>query len=159
MNITNRSDKEDEKNEVICLVSMFPSWVMVLKLYKKMHFLQFCTDFSKKSKSVKGIYIYASKRSRHTLAENGIVYYVMTYCFGDISVWSLRILLNFCWVSIFFDTLIANISWTVAQTSVNDTIFSKSVMRTLRCIYVNCFNRLRFLAEVSIKLWKMHFFG
>ena len=26
-------------------------------------------------------------------------------------------------------------------------------------IYVNCFNRLRFLAEVSTKLQKMHFFG
>ena len=26
-------------------------------------------------------------------------------------------------------------------------------------IYVNCFNRLRFLAEVSTKLHKMHFFG
>ena len=27
-------------------------------------------------------------------------------------------------------------------------------MRTFRCIYVNCFNRLRFLAEVSTKLKK-----
>ena len=30
-------------------------------------------------------------------------------------MWSRRILLNFCWVNIFFDILIANISWTVAQ--------------------------------------------
>ena len=47
----------------ICLVSMFLSWVMVLKLSKKVHFLRFCADLSKKSKSVKAIYIYASKRS------------------------------------------------------------------------------------------------
>ena len=139
---TVRAEKVDEKNGVICLVSMFPSWVMVLKLSKKVHFLQFCADLSKKSKSIKAIYIYASERSRYALSENGIVYYAMTYCFGDISVWSRRILLNFCWVSIFFDVLIVNISWTVAQTPINHSIFWKSVMRTFRCIYVNCFNRL-----------------
>ena len=32
-------------------------------------------------------------------------------------------------------------------------------MRTFRCIYVNCFNRLTLLAEVSTKLQKIHFFG
>ena len=50
-----RAGKVDEKNGVICLVSMFPSWVMVLKLSKKVHFLQFCADLSKKSKSIKAI--------------------------------------------------------------------------------------------------------
>ena len=149
---TVRSEKVDEKNGVICLVSMFPSWVMVLKLSKKVHFLQFCADLSKKSKSIKAIYIYASERSRYALSENGIVYYAMTYCFGDISIWNWRILLNFCWVSIFFDILITNISWTVARTLINHTIFWKSVMRTFRCIYVNYFSKLRFLAEVNTKL-------
>ena len=123
-----------------------------LNYLKKVYFLQFCADLSKKSKSIKTIYIYASERSRYTLSENGIVYYAMTYCFGDISIWNWRILLNFCWVSIFFDILIANISWTVAQTPINHSIFWKSVMRTFRCIYVNCFNRFRFFAEVSTKL-------
>ena len=155
---TVRKEIVDEKIGVLCLVSIFPSWVMVRKLSKKVYFLQFCAELSKKSKSVKAIYIYASERSRYALSENGIVYYAMTYCFGDISVWSRRILLNFCWVSIFFDVLIVNISWTVAQTPINHSIFWKSVMRTFRCIYVNCFNRLRFLAEVSTKLQKMHFF-
>ena len=147
---TVRLKKADEKNGVICLVSMFPSQFMVLKVFKNVYFLQFCADLSKKS--IKAIYIYASERSQYTLSENGIVYCAMTYYFGDISVWSRRILLNFCWVSIFFDILIANISWTVAQTPINHSIFWKSVMRTFRCIYVNCFNRLRFLAEVSTKL-------
>ena len=45
---TVRAEKVDEKNRVICLVSMFPSWVMVLKLSKKCNFLQFCADLSKK---------------------------------------------------------------------------------------------------------------
>ena len=47
----------------------------------------------------------------------------------------------------------------VAQTPINHIIFWKTVIRTFRFIYVNCFNRLRFLAEVSTKLQKMHFFG
>ena len=116
-----------------------------------MHFLQFCADLSKKSKSIKAIYKYVSERSQYALSENGIVYCAMTYYFGDISVWSRRILLNFCWVSIFFDILIANISWTVAQTPISHTIFWKSFMKNFRYIYVNCFSRLRFLGEVSTK--------
>ena len=59
---TVRAEKVDEKNGVICLVSKFPSWVMVFKL----------SEFSKKSKSIKSVYIYASERSRYTLSENGI---------------------------------------------------------------------------------------
>ena len=51
------AEKVDEKNGVICLVSMLSSWVMVLKLPKKVHFLQFCAVCSKKSKSIKIIYI------------------------------------------------------------------------------------------------------
>ena len=74
-----------------------------------MHFLQFFTKLSKKSKSIKAICIYTSERFRYALSENGIVYYAMTCCLGDISVWSRGILLNFCLVSIFFDILIANI--------------------------------------------------
>ena len=41
---------------------MFPSWAMVRKLSKKVHFLQFCADSSKKSKSTKAINIYASEK-------------------------------------------------------------------------------------------------
>ena len=57
---------------------------MVHKLSKKVRFLQFCADLSKKSRSIKAIYIYAFERSRYALSENGIVYYTMSYCFGDI---------------------------------------------------------------------------
>ena len=64
---TVRSEKVNQKNGVIYLVSIFPSWVMVLTLSKKVHFLQFCANLSKKSKSIKAIYIYASARSRYLL--------------------------------------------------------------------------------------------
>ena len=87
-----RAEKLDEKNGVICLVSKYPSWVMVLKL----------SEFSNKSKSIKSTYIYTSERSRYATSENGIGYYTITCCFGDIRVWSQNILLNFCRVSIFF---------------------------------------------------------
>ena len=36
---------------------MFHFWVMALKLSKKDHFLQFCSDFSKKPKSVKDMHL------------------------------------------------------------------------------------------------------
>ena len=124
-----------------------------------MNFLQFNVGFSKKFKSFKAVYIYASERSRYALSENDFVHYSMSTVSEILKAWSRQILLNCCWVSIFFDILIANISWTVAQTPVNHIIFWKSVMRTFRCIYTTCFNRLRFLAENNTKLQKMNFFG
>ena len=78
--------------------------------------MQFWAELRNKSKFVKAIYLCAPERSRYALSENDIVYHAMTYSFGDNSVWSQKILLNFCWVSIFFDILIAKMSWTVAQT-------------------------------------------
>ena len=66
--------KVDEKNWVICLVSTFPSRVMVFKLSKKGHFLQCCADLSKKSKPLKPIYMYASERSHYTFSENAMVF-------------------------------------------------------------------------------------
>ena len=52
----------------------FPSWVMVLKLPKIVHFLQNCIDISNKSKSIKPIYLYPSEIPDHTLSENSIFY-------------------------------------------------------------------------------------
>ena len=74
------------KKWVICLVFMFHSSVMVLKLSKIVNFLQFCANLSKTSKFSKAIYIYAFERPRYALSENGIAYYAITYCFGDIGV-------------------------------------------------------------------------
>ena len=60
--------KKKIKNWVIFLVPMFPLLVMVLKLSKRILFLQFCADHSKKFKSVKAINIYSFERS-HFLKE------------------------------------------------------------------------------------------
>ena len=54
---TVRTEKGDEKIEVIYLVFMFSSKVMALDLSRKMHFLQFCAHLSKKPNSVKATYI------------------------------------------------------------------------------------------------------
>ena len=80
-----RMEKVDEKNGVVCLVSMFPLWVMVCKLPQKVHFIQFCADLSKKSKSAKAIYIQASERSYYTHSENGMVYRGLSHHSCDIS--------------------------------------------------------------------------
>ena len=82
---TGRAEKLDEKIGVICLVSMFPTWVIVCKLSKKVHFLQSCADLSKKSKSVEAIYIYASERSYYTLSENAMIYRGLGHRSWDIS--------------------------------------------------------------------------
>ena len=86
MNVTNsKSGKSRWKNRVICLVSMFPSWVMVLKLSKKMAFLQFCAYLSKTSKSIKVNYISATERSCYALSENDMVYRGLSHRSWDIS--------------------------------------------------------------------------
>ena len=72
---TVRTDKVDEKNEVIFLASMLFSCVIILNLSKKVYYLQFCVDVNDKSKSVIAIYIYASERSRHALSENSVFYH------------------------------------------------------------------------------------
>ena len=53
---------------------VFPSRVIVLKLPNIVHFLKICADLSKKSKSVKAIYLYPSERTHHALSENNMVY-------------------------------------------------------------------------------------
>ena len=70
MNITSSYSNKVDKNGVICLVSLLPSWVMVLKLSKKVHFLQFCADHSQKRKCVKVIYVYGSEGFYYSLSES-----------------------------------------------------------------------------------------
>ena len=143
MNVTkSQSEKNRCKNGIVCLVSMFHSSVIVFKLSRKLQFLQFCADLSRKA-----VYYVCN------------VFYVITYYLGDIRVWSWRFLLNFCWLSIFFYFLIANISYALAQIPINHIIFWKSVMWTFKFIYVNTFIKLRFFAEVGTKLQKLRFFG
>ena len=76
MLLTGRAAKVDEKNGFICVVSMLPSWVMILKLSKKCIFPNFVLNSAKDLN--KAIYINASERSLYPLLENGVVCYAMT---------------------------------------------------------------------------------
>ena len=71
---TVNAQEVDEKNGVICLISIFVSWVTVLKLPEIVHFLQICADHSKKPKYIKVIYFYSSERPHHAVSENSIFY-------------------------------------------------------------------------------------
>ena len=76
INMTNRAQKVDDKNGIICLVFFFSSWVIVLNCQKKiMHFLQICADRSKKSNFINAIYLYPFERPQHALSEK-IVFYM-----------------------------------------------------------------------------------
>ena len=46
---------------------------MNIKLSKKVYFVQFTAELSKKPESVKAIYINVSESSHYTLSENGMV--------------------------------------------------------------------------------------
>ena len=86
---TVRDEKVDEQNGVICLVSMFPSWVW-FSIVEKSVFLQFCTDPSKKSNSVTVIYIYASESSYYSFSENDMDYRGLSHRSWDISNYNVR---------------------------------------------------------------------
>ena len=86
---TVRGEKVDEQNGIICLFSMFPSWVW-FSIAKKSVFLQFCTDPSKKSNSIKAIYIYASESSYYSLSENDMVCRGLSHRSWDISNYNIR---------------------------------------------------------------------
>ena len=62
---TDRVEKVEEENGVICIVSMFASWVMTLNCPKKWIFCNFALISARQF--VKIIYIYASESSHSTL--------------------------------------------------------------------------------------------
>ena len=133
MNVTsNKSVKSRWKDGVICLVPMFPSWVIVLRLHKKCILCNFVLTSARNIILLKKFTYMHPKGLVLHFQKMVIVYYAMTYCVGEIRVWSQIISLNFCWFTILFDILIANISWKV-QTPINHIIFWKSAVRTFTC--------------------------
>ena len=119
-----RAEKVGEKNEAICLVSMFPCWVKGLKLYKKVHLV--CSSLLKQF-----TYIYSS---HYTLSENYMVFRGLRHRSWYISdkniqndAESAEILQN-------SSTSNPNISEIVSHTIINNTIFSYN--------YANCCNFL-----------------
>ena len=57
---------------------------MVLKLPKIVHFLQICADVSKKSKSIKAIYLHPSERPHHALSESSMFYKGLSNSLRDV---------------------------------------------------------------------------
>ena len=145
---TVRLAKKDEKNGVICLVSMFFFWVMVLKLSKKgIFFFTFVLTSARNLGLLKHFtYMYLEGLATHF--QKMVLFIMLWLTVLKILVFEIEVRKI---SAHFFDILIAYISWTVAWIHINHTIFWKSVMRTSRCIYVNRFDRLTFLVKVSTK--------
>ena len=76
MLLTVRAVEIDEKNGVICLLSMFPSWVKILKLSKKEHFPNFVLTSARNISQSKQV---TSEISYYTLSENYMIYKGLTH--------------------------------------------------------------------------------
>ena len=101
MNVTNSySDRSRWKNGVIyCPVSMFPFWVMALKMSKKIFFWNFVLT-SARNLSLLKQFTYMHLKGLLTRVQE-MVLFIMLWL-----TW--KSLLNICWVSIFSYVLIAN---------------------------------------------------
>ena len=149
---TVRAEKLDKKIVVIGLISMFPTWVMVCKLSKKVHFLQFCADLSKKFKSVE-TFTYMHLKVLITLFQKMLwflgvwasVHKILAIKISKTMLTQQKFLKN-------YSTWNTHTIETVSHSIINNINFWKCITRPFRCIYVNCFNQLWFLAEVSTKL-------
>ena len=87
--------RQMKKIGVICLVFMSPSWVMILKLWKIISFLQFFGDASKKSKAVIVMYMHPEFLGSLFL-ENGIDYYQTWVWSVDLRISTFCILSSRC---------------------------------------------------------------
>ena len=111
--------------------------------------MQFCADFSQKPKSVKAIYIYEAENSYYSLSEKNMVY-------RGLSHHSFKTMLTQQEFNKVLRFQTDNFK-TLSHSIVNNNIFN-NVTRPFRCIYVNCFNILRFFCWGQNKIEKMHFF-
>ena len=124
------------KNMGLCVVSMFSSWVMVYELSKMCTFCNFVL----------------------TSAWNLSLLKQFTYMNRKVFIAVFQKMIQFIGVRATVHEILAikkrqnssisntNISKTLSQSIINNTIFWKSVTRLFRCIYVNCFNILTFFA-------------
>ena len=149
-----RVEKKDEKDRVICIVFMFLSWVMILKLFKKVHFLILCCPQQTNLNTLKQ-FTYMHLKRLVTCFHKMLLFTIPWLNVLKKLVFEIE---ELCYISAESASFL--IFWLlINQTLINHIIFLKSVTKTFRSIYVNWFNRLWFLAEVSTKLQKMHFFG
>ena len=124
-----------------------------------------CACLSQKSKSAKAIYINASEGivMHSQKMVQFIILWLTVFESDSLKVESDRLKVTGFVKSLLsqylFESLTINISRMVAQTHINKVIFCNSVMRTFRRIYVNCFNKLSFFANINRKMQEIHFFG
>ena len=138
-------EKVDEKNEVICLASMFPCQVAIL-----------CCSQQETWVCWSNLYIWIWKFSLHSFRKWNVLRRAepqfMKYCQLKYQ--------KVCWLRSnlikFVQTF--DICKTVRHSIINNTYFWKCVTRSFGCISVNCFNTFKCLADFSIKLQKAHFF-
>ena len=139
MNITNRLEKVDVKMESFV---EFP--YSLPKLSKKCIFCNFVLTSARNLGWLKQ-FTYMHLKSLIMHFPKLVLFIMLWLTVSEVWVFEVEeFLRNFSWVRIFFDILIANISWTGAQTPINHSIFWKSLMWTFRFISVNCFNNLVF---------------
>ena len=103
----------------------------------KIAFLQFGTDLSKTSKSVKTIFIYGFESSHNILSENDIVDRDPSHCSWGISGWNSKNNANSAEIWQSYSTSNPNISKSVSYRTISNTIFWKCVTRPFACTYIN----------------------
>ena len=140
-------EEVEEKDGVICVVFIFPSRVMILKLSKKLHFFNFVLTQEKNLSILKQV-THIHLKGLVTCFQKMVVSYA-GLMFWRYWCLNLKNFVKFLLSSICFDTLIPNILWTVAQTPIKHIIFWKTVIRTSNSIYVNYLTGL----------CTLHFFG
>ena len=153
---TVRVEKVDEKIGVIFLVSMFPTWVMICKLSKKVLFTILCWP-QPKTKLLKQftgmhlkVHIRLFQKMLWFIGVRAPAHEILAIKISKKILTQLKFLKN-------SSTSNTHTSETVSHSIINNANFGKCIMRLFRCIYVNCFNQPRFLAGVSTKLQEMHF--
>ena len=133
---------------------MFPSWIVVLKFPKKVHFLWFCANQVCES----NLYTYMHLKVLITFFQKMIWFRGVWCTVNEILAIEIQ---KRCWTcrnsTKFFDFKpyylqtrpLPYHSQYQETIPINNTIFWKCAKRPFICKYVNCLNILRSLAEVS----------
>ena len=128
---TDRAKKVDGKNRVICLVIMFTSWGMVIKMSKMAHFLYFLMMPAKnESWFGQNIYVilFSSLRKCYRLldSEQPLAWY---------QLWKMHIFFIFLLTQQLLYVSTLDISRKKTSKPMNHTIFWKNSKRYFRCTF------------------------
>ena len=134
---------------------MLSSWVMVLKLSRKVHFFEIFCWPQQKNKSVKAIYLYAPESSHYTLSENGMVYGGLEY---QKRCWLSRNITNLCYLKDILRMRFPS-NWFPSNTSNNciQTFLNENILHTFVAMFIalpylgNLFLSIRTRLQNSVK--------